>query len=113
MFVTAAGMPGADATEPAGTGCPTHCAAPAASPGQTARSHHDRPSPADLRARAERGMSGKSIEFRCRLTYRCRDWPTWPLLTASVEGLVLDMPLAEALSVVLLVVVLACALVRP
>jgi hypothetical protein len=30
-----------------------------------------------------------------------------------VEGLVLDMPLAEALSVVLLVVVLACALVRP
>ena len=58
-------------------------------------------------------MSGKSIEFRCRLTYRCRDWPSWPLLTASVEGLVLDMPLAEALSVVLLVVVLACALVRP
>ena len=23
------------------------------------------------------GMSGKSVEFRRRLTYGCRDWPTW------------------------------------
>jgi hypothetical protein len=24
-----------------------------------------------------RGMSGKSVEFRRRLTYGFRDWPTW------------------------------------
>ena len=59
LFVTAAGMPAAGAATwsgawPAGTGCPTRCAAPTPSRGQV-RPQPARPtaSPADLRRRAE------------------------------------------------------------
>ena len=58
LFVTAAGMPAADAATwsgawSAGTGCPTRCAALTPSPGRPTRSHHDRP-PARLTYAAAR-----------------------------------------------------------
>ena len=50
LFVTAAGTPQPtrrtwSGAWPAGTGCPTHCAAPTPSRGQVRRSHHDRRQP--------------------------------------------------------------------
>jgi hypothetical protein len=30
-----------------------------------------------MKAHAVSGMSGKSFEFRRRLTYGCTGWPTW------------------------------------
>ncbi len=83
LFVTAAGMPAADAADlvrdmAGGTRCPTPCAAPIPSRGPVHRRHHDRP-PARLTypIRAICGMSGKSVEFRRWFIYGGTDRPTW------------------------------------